>query len=855
MGIKTKDYNGFLDLLGEVAGVCSTTDSLMKGITPKEIEEIKKEKTFVACTLGGAASIRVKNGRVINTEPLTVPEDVRHFKIEARGKTFEPPRKYLTDMVGHSYRRWVYDASRLRYPLKRVGWEPGGKGKYDNRGDAEFVRISWDEAFDIVSEEIRRVRDTYGPSALCFQDTFHTTWGTIHGMGTEYTIAPRFFNLLGGFTEYVPGTCSWAGWVSGATFMYGYWWTNGTSEGTDGLADTLQNSRMVVYWALDATKSTRMYIGHESEVWRHWVQEAGIKTVSISPELHDTAVTHCDKWVSVYPGTDVALAAALMHTWITEGTYDKEYVKTHTVGFEKLRDYLLGDEDGIPKSAEWASKICGISTDSILNLAREWAAGPVSINCQVAAANRGWNGHEFTRMMVALQTLQGLGKPGVNLTSWGQVGGAPFDKNIRMPGYATGINPAAKKMYPNPVPQKLHTLDFAEGILNPPVKWRGGTTGAVYWDEEFFREYSYPMKGYSEVKLSFRCGSGHFQSYSNVNKRAEAFLSPNLEATIATTLFMEPLMRCFDVIMPACTDLERNDISMPCTGGLYIPYSGNCNHQMSIYQEKCIEPLGQSMPDMDIFFNLGKRLGIYEALAEGNSEDDWIRKLFEVSSLPEHISYDEFKEKGVYFFDMPEDYEPTPPLSWFYRDATGLCTPSGKIELYSQVLADRYGEDNPEIAPIPKYREPGDGRNSPVAKEYPLIGFFCHPKFRIHSMMENVTWIRKLHKISDKHGFEYEPVWISAEDAKARNIKHGDIVRVYSDKGQILAGAYVTERIKPGTIRMYYGSHWIPDDPKVPGSVDKGGSANILTTNEPMSCHAHLHRIEHRMVQIRKEEI
>jgi molybdopterin guanine dinucleotide-containing S/N-oxide reductase-like protein len=854
MGVTMNNSAKFIEVLSEVSGSFSAADSLMQSVTPKEIQEMGQSKSFVACTLGGAASVQVKMGRVVSTENLTIPKDVRHYKIEAHGKVFEPPRKYLTDMIGHSYRRWVYDPSRLRYPMKRVGWEPGGKSKYDNRGKGEFVRISWDEALELVSNEIKRVRDTYGPSALCFQDTFHHTWGTIHGMGTEYSVAPRFFNLLGGFTEYVPGTCSWAGWVTGAAFMYGYWWTNGTSEGTDSLADTLQNSRMVVFWALDATKSTRMYIGHESEIWRNWVNEAGIKTVSISPELHDTAVRHSDKWIAVYPGTDAALAAALMNVWITEGTYDKEYIKTHTVGFEPLRDYILGKEDGIPKTPQWAEKICGIDAETIFNLAREWAAGPVSINCHVAAANRGWYGHEFTRMMVALQTLQGLGKPGCNLTSWGQVGGAPFDKNVRMPGYATGINPAAKKMYTNPVPQKIHTLDFAEGILNPPVKWTGGTTGACYWQDESAYEYTYPMKGYSEIKLSFRLGGGHFASYSNVNMRAKAFMSPNLETTIATTLFMEPLMKCFDIILPACTDLERNDISMPCTGGLYIPYLGNCNHQMSIYQEQCVKPLGQSMSDMMIFYSLAKKLGIYDELSEGNSEEDWIRKLFEVSSLPEFITYDEFKKKGYYVFPVPEKYEATPPLSWFYKEPTGLATPSGKIELYSRVLADRWGENHPEIGPIPKYREPQDGRNSPLAKKYPLVGFFCHPKFRIHTMMENVTWIRDLHKVHGDSGYEYEPIWISSVDAEARGIKHGDIVRVVNDKGKVLAGAYVTERIKPGTIRMFYGSFWEPEDATKPGSLDRGGSANVLTTNEPMSCHSHLHRIEHMMVEVSKEE-
>lgn len=857
MDITKNNYSGLIDIMSGVFGSFPCGEDLMRSIDPEEIEKTGQEKIYTECTFGGAIFAHVKNGRVIKTEPLTIPEDVRQYRIEARGKVFEPPRRCLPDMWGHGYRRWIYDPSRLRYPLKRVGWQPGGKGTYDNRGLAEFVRISWDEALELVTAEIKRIKETYGNSAISFKDHSHSSWGTIHGNGAEKAIAPKFFNILGGFTDIVIGTCSWAGWVSGPTFMYGFWWSNGINEGTDTLTDTLQNSRMVVYWSMDATKSTRMYHGHEAEIWRWWIRDAGIKTVMVSPEFNDTAAAHADRWVSVYPGSDAAMAAAIMYIWITEGTYDQEYIKTHTVGFEQLRDYLLGKDDGKPKTPEWAGKICGINPETIIGLAREWAAGPTTIYCQLGGANRGWFGHEWARMMVALQTLQGLGKPGVNLVSLGWCsGGAPFDKNIFMPGYTTGIAAGeTRKPITNPIPQTLHAIDFTNGIFNPPIKWRGGSTGAVSWSDEFFKDHIYPIPGYSEIKMIFTLGGGQFQSYPNLNWRAKGFLSPKIETIVTATLFMEPAARYADILLPACTDFERNDISMLGCGGLYVPYSGSANHQVAIFQQKCIEPLGQSMSDFDIFYHLAKKLGIEDELYEGDYTDEaWVKRLFEASSLPKFINYDNFKKTGYFVFPFPENYETTPALRWFYEDGNGLATPSGKIELYSKILSDHYGEDNPEIPPIPKYIEPKDGRNSPIGKRYPLVAFVSHPKFRFHTMMENVSWLRDLHKIKSPDGKEYEPLWMNPIDGEARSIKHGDVVLVFNDRGEALGAAYITERIKPGTIRMFYGSFWEPENPRNDKSLDRGGSFNVLTTDEPMSCHAHLQRVHHTMVEIRKWE-
>ncbi len=166
MSVTKNDYSKLIDVMSDVFGSFTHGDNLMRSIKPEEIKEIEKEKVFPAFTIGGGIFVHVKNGRITKTDPFTIPDNIRQYEIKARGKVFKPPRKCLPDMWAHAYRRWVYDSSRVRYPLKRIGWEPGGKGRYDNRGQAEFVRVSWDEALELISQEMKRVNETYVSSAI-----------------------------------------------------------------------------------------------------------------------------------------------------------------------------------------------------------------------------------------------------------------------------------------------------------------------------------------------------------------------------------------------------------------------------------------------------------------------------------------------------------------------------------------------------------------------------------------------------------------------------------------------------------------------------------------------------------------
>ena len=135
-----------------------------------------------------------------------------------------------------------------------------------------------------------------------------------------------------------------------------------------------------------------------------------------------------------------ASALAIAFTWLTEGTYDKEYIAGRTTGFDEWKDYVLGESDGVPKTPEWAEAESGIPAREIRALAREWASKKTMLasgsNHGMGGACRASWGNEWSRAMVALAAMQGMGKPGSNI--WATTTGAPVDCSFMFPGYAEG---------------------------------------------------------------------------------------------------------------------------------------------------------------------------------------------------------------------------------------------------------------------------------------------------------------------------------------------------------------------------------------------------------------------------------
>jgi molybdopterin guanine dinucleotide-containing S/N-oxide reductase-like protein len=812
------------------------------------------EQIFINCGQGGPIQVHVKDGKIIRLRPLVFDEnDASSWSIEAKGKKFSPPRKVCLPAYSLSERPRTYSENRIRYPMMRVDFDPRGERNTENRGKSGYRRISWDKALEIVSGEMKRIREKYGASAIMSRPSSHHNWGTF---GYRTSVWARFFNLIG-FTEILDNPDSWEGWHWGAAHAFGFYWRLGIPEQYDLLEDALKNTELIVHWGNDPDSTHGVYGGQESAIWRLWLKELGIRQIHIDPFCNYSAVIQADKWIAPRPGTDAAMAEAIAYVWMKEGAYDKEYVITHTVGFEDFKQHVLGQEDGTARTPEWAENICGVSARTIRALAKDWASNKTML----AAGTRGGEsgacrqayGTEWARLMVYLIAMQGCGKAGVNI--WGTTMGAPFNPAPDFPGYNPGgINRLAKKKAVNSVEQKINRLLVPEAILNPPVQWRGPGVCVESLDQQF-EQYTYPLEGYSEVKMYYRYGGSYFSTLVDTTKWARMYQSPKLEFVVNQDCWWVNETQFADIILPACTNLERNDISeWAHPGGASLHSSIECNHRVLVYQQKCIEPLYESRSDYWIFSQLAGRLGVKEDYTEGNSEEDWIEKIFYSCGLPKYISFEAFKKKGYYVAGVPLDYRPTPALRWFYDSRPAdtpdfrnprknterrseLGTYSGKIEFVSESLRTHLPEDA-ERPPLARYIPSWEGYQSDLAKKYPLQLITPHPRMSFHTHHDtHALWLGEIpaNRV-EKDGYLWHVVRLHPEDARSRGIQEGDLVKIFNDRATVLGIAQVTERVRPGVIHSFEGSgKYEPLEPGNPLSPDKAGCVNTLTSSRMMS--------------------
>jgi len=841
----------------------------------------KDEQVFTNCTTGGPVHVYVKNGKITRMEPLELSDDdAASWVIEARGKKFSPDRIARVSPFALDERPRIYGTSRILHPLKRVDFNPKGDRKTGNRGKSGYVEISWDEAMDILTDEIKRINQTYGTGAILTTTSSHHNWGNI---GYRFSAFMRFMAILGAvFVEQSPD--SWEGWYWGAMHTWGYGWRLGIPEQYDLLEDALKNTEMIVFWSADPSATSGIYAGHESAIRRIWLKELGVKMVFIDPYYNSTAVNYSDKWFAPRPGTDTALAAAIAYVWLTENTYDKDYIEKRTYGFEKWRDYILGKEDGVPKTPEWAEEESTIPARDIKALAREWAQKKTMLG---AGGLGGWGGAcrtaygtEWARMMVALAAMQGMGKPGSNI--WSTTQGVPFNADFFFPGYAEGgisgdpVNTAAAfQLLPRGMtPHSVRAIELDAGgvhiprnlipecIMNPPQEWYG--KGFAGHSKKFqFKKYKYPEAGFPLIKMFWRYGGSFIGTMHNTNRWVKMYQSPNLEFVVNQSIYMEGEAQFADLVLPACSNFERWDIGewANCSG--YIPHSSCAtNRRIIVLEKKCIEPLGESRSDYDIFAMAAKRLGnyFYEKYSEGGLTDlGWVKRMFNASDLPKHITWEEFEKKGYFIVPMPDDYKPTPALRWFAEgrrrdtpdwgpvggvmqgvpDAEGnMDTQSGKIEFESQSLL-RFDPNDAERPPVPKYIPSWEGHHTKeLYSKYPLQLISPHPQYSFHTMYDaKGNWMNEIpdHRVKSKDGYYYWVFRINSKDAAKRGIKDKDIVKAYNDRGAVLLSAQVTERVPPGVVHSYE-SCAIYEPIGEPGeSPDRGGCINLLTNNRFMS--------------------
>jgi trimethylamine-N-oxide reductase (cytochrome c) len=817
------------------------------------------EKVFTNLTNSGPVSVYVKDGRITRIRPLLVDEnDYQPWTIESGGRKFCPPKKATLSPYIHAERRRIYSEERIKYPMKRVDFDPNGERNPQNRGKSGYERISWDEALDLVAGELKRVKETYGGSAISGITSSHHNWGIV-----GYKMGPfaRFMNLME-FTPVLDNPDSWEGWHWGATHAYGFFWRLGMPEPYDHLTDALQNAEMIVFWSNDPDSTRGTYSGQESSLWRQWLKELGVKMVFIDPFHNFTNAAMGGKWLAPRPGTDAAVAMAIAYVWITEGIYNKDYIERRTIGFEEFKKQVMGETDGTPKTPEWAEAESGVAARMIRALAREWAAKRTILSGGSrggeGGACREAYGTEWARMMVLLQAMQGLGAPGRSI--WGTTMGAPSDTSIWFPCYGepqgriSSSTKAARFIPVNPTKQRLWRLTVPDAILDPPVSWHGeGFCGQSL--EQQFTPFTYPMEGYSEIKLWYRYGGSFMGTMSDTNKWVRMYQSPKLEFVVNQDIWWNSETRMADVILPACTNFERDDLGeWAGVNGYTVHASNGCNYRYIVREQKCIEPLWESKSDYQIFADIAERLGIKEQFTDGKTEVEWCEAFYNASDLAKIVSWEEFDKKGYHIINIGDDYKPTPSMRWFYEgrscDTPDLGNPkrltekckelgtfSGKIEFESQSLK-QYFPDDDERPVVPRYIPSWEGHGSELARKYPLQLISPHPRFTFHCHYDKHTdWLDDIpvHRIK-KDGYAWWPARIHPDDAAARGINSGDIVRLYNDRGSVLCCAVVTGRVRPGVVHSYASSaKYDPLQPGQAGSVDKGGCVAVLTPSRMLS--------------------
>ena len=652
---------------------------------------------------------------------------------------------------GRAYRQRVYAPDRLKYPLRRIG----------ERGEGKFERISWDQATDIVASELRRIKKTYGNSAI-FLAVGAGNQGMLHGPMP----VGRMLMEFGGFTRFWGGP-SYEGNLFASMATYG-------TIRTGNSRDDLLNSKFVIMWGWNPANTIW---DTETNLFLARVREQGTRIVMVDPRYTDSAATFAHQWIPIRPGTDAAMLIAMAYVIIAEGLHDQDFIAKYTLGFDQYKDYVLGVEDGVPKTPQWAQEITTVSAEVIANLAREYAAR------KPAALIAGWGparaamGEQYARAANVLTAI--TGNIGIN---GGYAAGFMRAYSSRETAHKGGSgNPMEKGK-----PPRKDSLYKLRGGTNP-------NSARIHYSKIYDAILRGRSGGYpADLKMAYVVASNWINQHCNTNHGIEALKA--LEFIVVHEQFMTPTAKFGDIVLPVNTFMERSDIAPPWLGSPYY-----------IYLNKAIDSLYESKSDLEICQIVSKKLGLDKALGD-MAEDDILR--FIAGSRNDIPDYEQMKRDGVLKIKMQE-----PIVSFKEQIADPENNPfptlSGKIEIFCEHILEM---ENPLIPAIPKYLTHAENYDSPLSAKYPLQLLTSHHKIRAHSTWHNVPWMREI---------EPHTVWINSADA--------DRVDVFNDRGRIRIPALVTERIMPGVVNVSQGAWYDPDEE----GIDHGGCANVLTDDNP----------------------
>ena len=715
----------------------------------------------------GHYHVEVEDGNVVGIHP----------------SVHDPDPSPILDSIASTLRH----PTRIASPMVREGYLKNGPGHGEGRGGEAFVPVTWDRVLDLLGEEFTRVKEEYGNESIYAGSYGWASAGRFHHAQSQ---VHRFLNLFGGYT-YSVDTYSTAALTVLLPYVMGkkeaIW--HQSTEWTS-VAD---NADLVVMFGGVPLKNGQVNPGGTG---KHIVRESlerakarGVDFVNVSP-LRDDAARWLDaQWMALRPNTDAALLLGLAHTVLEANAHDKDFLARYCVGFERFEDYLLGRSDGQPKSAEWASEITGVDSQAIKALAETLPKGRTFIMLSWSI-QRSHHGEQAYWTAIALAAMLGqVGLPGGGIGfgygSVGGIGNATLD--LPLPTFPQGKNSV----------QTFIPVARITDLLGSP----GDTV-----------DYNGRTLTYPDIRMVYWCGGNPFHHHQDLNRLISAWQRP--DTIVIQDPWWTPAARYADIVLPATTNLERNDIGV----ARLDPFMTT--------MRKAVEPVGEARNDFDIFAALSARLGFGEAFTEGRDEMAWLRHMYEVSRQQiagtgiEMPVFDDFWEQGEFCFPDPDKAHVLFDAFRADPQQAPLATPTGKIEIFSEKI-DSFGYDDCPGHPV--WLEPCEWLGSSLTDQYPLHLISNQPTSRLHSQLDPGTTSVKS-KINDR-----EPARMNPTDALERGINEGDVVRLFNARGACLAGVSLTGDVMPGVVELSTGAWYDPLEPGVIGSLCVHGNPNVLT--------------------------
>ena len=700
--------------------------------------------------------------------------------------------------------------ARIEQPMIRAGWLDRGPGPDSRRGAEPFVPVPWETAIELLAAELSRVVDQHGPQAIYGGSYGWASAGRFHHAQSQIH---RFLNGLGGYTASVNSYSMGAAEVIFPHVFGNYWdmLLRATAWPT-----IVEHADLFVCFGGLPLKNTAVKPGgvghHRVRGHLQRAAERGVEFVLFSPLRDDLPDFVQAQWHPLVPGTDVAVMLALAHTLITEQLHDSAFLDRYCVGFERFERYVLGQDDGQPKSPEWAERISEIPADTIRALARRMAAHHTFITMSWSLQRLEF-GEQAPWMGATLAAMLGqIGLPsggfGFGYSSTSMVGSAPLQ--LKFPSLSQGKNG---------VSAFIPVARVADMLLQPgePFDYDG-------------QRFTYP-----DVRLVYWCGGNPFHHHQHIGRLRRAFQRP--DTIVVHDPFWTAMARNADIVLPCAMTLERNDIGW------------NENDSAMVAMRQAIEPYGKARSDYNIFSDLAARLGFFDQFTEGRGEMDWLRHMYgawRATASEQGIEvppFDAFWEEGYLEQDWSDDHQVLFAAFRADPERAPLATPSGRIELFSETINNFGYSDCPGH---PSWLEPAEWPGGSRAERFPLLLIANNPSTRLHSQLD-IGATSQASKVQGR-----EPIRLHPADAAARGVSDGDVVRVFNDRGSCLAGAILSENVRPGVAQLSTGAWYDPLDPADVDAMCVHGNPNALTMDKGTSSLAQGCTGQHALVEIER---